>query len=72
MTETSPDSDFMASVRTTIRDAVKLKTVMLKKRLDAARAPCPECGGEMHGRLAGPRKHMRFWCTGTCNRRMME
>lgn len=66
------DDDFMASVRTTIRDAGKLKTVMLKKGLRQARAKCPECGGELHGRLAGSRNHMRFWCDGTCNRQMME
>lgn len=44
MTST-PDDDFMASVRTTIRDAAKLKAVMLKKELRQARAKCPECGG---------------------------
>lgn len=66
------NSDFMAAVRTTIRDAGKLKQVMLRKGITAARAPCPECGGELQGRLAGPKKHMRFWCTGTCKRQMME
>lgn len=66
------EADFMASIRSTIRDAGKLKQVMLKKGITAARAPCPECDGEMQGRLAGQRNHMRFWCTGTCNRKMME
>lgn len=69
---TTDDDDFMASIRTTIRDAGKLKTVMLKKGLRQARAKCPECGGELHGALAGPRNHMRFWCDGTCKRQMME
>jgi hypothetical protein len=72
MTATGQDEDFMASVRSTIRDAVKLKAVMLRKGLREARAKCPECGGELHGRLAGARNHMRFWCDGTCNRQMME
>ena len=65
-------SDFMASVRSTIRDAGKLKAVMLKKGLLQARAKCPECEGELRGALAGPRNHMRFYCTGTCKRQMME
>ena len=64
--------DFNHYVASTIRDSVKLKTVMLKKGLRAARAPCPECGGELQGRLAGTKNHMRFWCTGTCSRQMME
>jgi uncharacterized protein with PIN domain len=71
MTETARD-DFMASIRSTIRDAGKLKAVMLKKGLRQARAKCPECEGELRGALAGPRNHMRFWCTGTCKRQMME
>lgn len=69
---TAITDDFMAKVRTTIRDATKLKSIMLKKGIREARAKCPECDGEVHGRLAGPRNHMRFWCTGTCNRQMME
>lgn len=71
MTST-PDDDFMASVRTTIRDAGKLKAIMLRRGLRQARAKCPECGGELHGALAGKRNHMRFWCDGTCKRQMME
>lgn len=71
MSETA-DSDFMQTVRTTIRDAVKLKTVMLKKGLRRAKAKCPECDGFVNGALAGPRNHMRFWCDGTCKRQMME
>ena len=71
MTE-ADESGFMASVRTTIRDAMKLKAVMLRRGLRQARAKCPECGGELHGSLAGKRNHMRFWCDGTCKRQMME
>lgn len=66
------DDDFMAQIRSTFRDASKLKAVMLKRGLKAARARCPECGGELNGRLAGSRNHMRFWCAGTCKRSMME
>ena len=66
------DPDFFDAIKSTIRDAGKLKAVMLEKGLTAARAKCPECGGEMQGRLAGPKKHMRFWCDGTCKRTMME
>jgi len=46
-------SDFMASIRSTIRDAGKLKAVMLKKGLRQARAKCPECEGELRGAAAG-------------------
>jgi len=46
--------------------------VMLKKGLRQARAKCPECEGELRGALAGPRNHMRFYCTGPCKRQMME
>jgi len=69
--DTSRD-DFMKKVASTMRDAIKLKSVMLKKKLREARAKCPECEGELQGRLVGPKNHMRFWCTGTCNRQMME
>jgi uncharacterized protein with PIN domain len=63
---------FMKTVASTMRDAIKLKSVMLKKNLTEARAKCPECEGELHGGLAGPKKHMRFWCDGPCKRQMME
>ena len=66
------DDEFMAAIRSTIRDAGRLKAVMLKRGLRAARAACPECGGTLHGALAGPRNHMRFWCDGPCKRQMME
>ena len=65
-------SDFLLTVRSTIRDATKLKKVMLDRNLRAAKAKCPECGGMLQGRLAGRKNHMRFWCEGTCKRSMME
>ncbi len=63
---------FMAKVATTLRDGLKLKLVMIKRDLSAAQAKCPECPGMLQGRLCGPKKHMRFWCTGSCKRQMME
>jgi tRNA(Ile2) C34 agmatinyltransferase TiaS len=70
MTET--ESDFMATVRTTLRDMSKLKTIMLKRKLRQAKAKCPECEGMLHGALAGGNNHMRFYCDGTCKRQAME
>lgn len=63
---------FMESVATTVRDASKLKRVMLRRGLRSAQAECPECDGMLQGRLAGKNNHMRFWCDGTCGREMME
>lgn len=65
-------SSFVNTVRTTLRDATKLKAVMLKRGLTAAQAKCPECGGMLQGRLVGPKNHLRFWCQGICKRQMME
>lgn len=64
--------DFSRMVGTIIRDMVKLKKVMIDRGLTAAKAPCPECGGMLQGRLVGRKNHMRMWCEGTCNRQMME
>lgn len=64
--------DFMAKVATTLRDAVKIKAVMLEKGLTESRAKCPECEGELHMVLVGRKKHARFYCDGTCKRQMME
>ncbi|MCY0147044.1 hypothetical protein OEG84_04745 [Hoeflea sp. G2-23] len=60
------------SFATTIRDALKLKKVMIARGLTRAQAKCPECDGMVQGRLAGPKNHMRFWCDGTCKRSLME
>lgn len=68
----SPSQEFMKRFGTTLRDAARLKRVMLKRGLRRAQAKCPECDGMLQGALAGRKDHMRFWCTGTCGRRMME
>lgn len=62
-------ADFFA---TTVRDAFKLKKVMLKRGLRRARAKCPECEGMLHAVLAGKRNHIHFNCDGPCNRSLME
>lgn len=42
---------------------VKMKKVMLKKGVRAAKAPCPHCKkGFLHGRLAGRKDHLHMWC----------
>lgn len=64
--------DFMMNIRSTIRDAIKLKARMMERDLTSAKVKCPECGGMLHGRLVGRKNHMRFWCDGTCKRQMME
>jgi hypothetical protein len=64
--------DFMKFVGDTLANGIKMKTVMLKKGLQRARAKCPKCEGELQGALVGPKKHLRFWCTGTCGQQMIE
>lgn len=70
--ERETPSDFMKSVASTIRDAVKLKARMLERNLTSAKVICPECAGMLHGRLVGRKNHMRFWCDGACKHQMME
>lgn len=64
--------DFLKKVGATLETAMKLKAVMLKRKLTVAKAKCPGCDGHVHGRIAGPRNHMRMWCDGTCGAQMME
>jgi len=66
------DADPMASIRSTMRDAGKLKQQMLKRGLKEAKSLCPECGGTLWGSIAGPRNHIWFKCDGPCKRSMME
>ena len=60
------ESELQKSVAATMRDAVKLKKVMMKRGLRTARAKCPECEGELHGVLAGKRNHLHMSCN--CHR----
>ena len=69
---TEAKKDFENVIETTLRDAIKMKNVMLAKKLTQARALCPECEGELHGALVGRKNHMRFWCDGPCKRQIME
>lgn len=70
--ELSADEIFRRTVATTIRDAMKMKLVMGRRKIKAAKAKCPECEGVLYGRLVGPKLHMRFWCDGTCKRQLIE
>jgi len=63
---------FVRQLETTIRDAFKLKRVMKKRGLTAARARCPECDGVLWGLLAGRKQHLHFRCDGPCQRQLME
>jgi hypothetical protein len=64
--------DFIKIMRTTMRDAAKLKQVMIKKNLYAAKAKCPECEGYLMGTRSRYNGHIHMHCTGPCGRRMME
>lgn len=64
--------DFRAAVLSTMRDAVKLKKVMVKKNLYRAKAKCPECEGHLIGTRSKYNGHMHMICTGPCKRQMME
>lgn len=62
-----------AKFATSFVTAMKLKKVMLKRGLTAARAVCPSCGAMLQGRLVGPRNHLRMWCEGAgCTTTAME
>jgi hypothetical protein len=63
---------FTRTIESTLRDAFKMKARMLERGLTRAKVKCPECDGMLHGRLAGRKNHMRFWCDGDCQREMME
>jgi len=64
--------DFMAHAGKVLDAAVRLKAVMLKRGLTAAKAKCPLCEtGHLHGRLVGRKNHMRMWCD-ECTAQMME
>jgi hypothetical protein len=55
-----------------VEAGMKLKKVMQKRSITAARAKCPFCeSGFLHGRLAGRKSHLRMWCDG-CDVGMME
>lgn len=68
------DDAFMAHVSKWMDAAVKMKKVMLRKGLTAARAKCVDCGNEtMQARLAGRKNHIRMWCdTPGCDMTVME
>lgn len=70
----SSEGDFFAQIRPFFEAALKLKQVMLRRGLTAARCKCPMCKNEtMQGRLAGRKNHIRAWCeTPGCNYQMME
>ena len=63
---------FMNTVRSTMRDAGKLKAAMVKKGLYTAKAKCPECEGFLVGTRSRHNGHLHMSCTGSCKRRMME
>jgi tRNA(Ile2) C34 agmatinyltransferase TiaS len=63
---------WMVDVRSTLRDAMKMKKQMLKRHLRVAKSLCPECGGTLFATINGPRNHIHFKCQGTCGRSMME
>jgi hypothetical protein len=64
----------MKEIESTLRDAMKLKKVMLKRGITKAKAKCPECGGWLRGRLYKGRGGMNIamFCEGTCKRSLMQ
>jgi ssDNA-binding Zn-finger/Zn-ribbon topoisomerase 1 len=64
--------DWLTTMRSTMRDAVKLKAVMVKKNLYRAKAKCPECEGHLVGTRSKYNGHISMICTGPCKRQMME
>lgn len=70
----SKRADFVEYVNTVMDTAKRLKIVMGKKGLRAARCNCPVdgCGGVIHAALHGKKDHLHFKCDGTCGLMMME
>lgn len=65
--------EFQQTIAQVLPVAMKLKKVMLAKNITWAKTECPECGGWLHGRIAGPRKHLHMACENpSCIMRMME
>jgi hypothetical protein len=64
--------EWLSTMRSTMRDAGKLKAVMVKKGLYAAKAKCPECEGFLVGTRSKYNGHIHMSCTGPCKRQMME
>ncbi len=62
---------FTRRVSASIEAGTKLKKAMLAKGLTEAKAVCPECGGWLHGRIAGRRNHLHMKCQG-CDLNLME
>ncbi len=57
------DDDFMKHMGQVLDAGMKLKKVMIKRGITAARAPCPICGtGFLHGRLVGRKQHLHMQC----------
>lgn len=55
-----------------IEMAMKLKKVMQKRGIRAARAKCELCAdGYIHGRLAGRKDHLHMHCDG-CDAAMIQ
>lgn len=74
MTVTDEQRDqFRQIVDKVLPTAAKLKAKMIAKGIAWAKTPCPECGGWLHGRIAGKRQHLHMACENAeCFMRIME
>jgi len=67
-----PEGKYTVQFMKSLNAALKLKQLMLEKGVTSGRKKCTQCDGMTHGRLIGPKKHMRFWCDGPCKAELME
>lgn len=62
--------DFLERMKHNMRLADKMAVICRDQGKSAIRAKCPDCDGHLQMRYKGP-KAFRFWCDGTCGKRMM-
>jgi hypothetical protein len=63
---------FIRRAEKIVEAGAKFKKALLSRNLTRGRAKCPMCDtGFLHGRIVGPRFHLRFRCD-SCDVFMME
>lgn len=63
-------SSFGEQMIKTVKLADKMAVICKRDGKTAIRAKCPDCDGYLQMRYSGTRA-FRFWCDGTCGKRMM-
>jgi hypothetical protein len=59
-------ADMWKTFEQTMTMGIKLKKVMQKRGITAAKAKCEACDGYLHGALVGKKQHLHMHCDGPC------